>query len=190
MRSPPLVAAFAFAAFGLVACSKEERKQAAAPPESAAPSPAPAEPVTPPAAPAPAPAEPAEPAKPVDPAPAEPGKTPAEPAAPPVPADPGEASPEPTDPEPHDPEPTDPEPAKPKRPKRPGKTGSLPAQGLPCADGMCAAGLTCVEYYGVAGPRGPAMSSCEIRCPGGKGCPAGQICTTIADGPGQVCRAP
>jgi hypothetical protein len=67
--------------------------------------------------------------------------------------------------------------------------GPLPGQGEPCnAAGKCKAGLTCVEYYGIAGPRGGKFTSCEIRC-GAKGqCPAGQSCITIADGPGQVCR--
>jgi hypothetical protein len=67
-----------------------------------------------------------------------------------------------------------------------------PKQGEPCdADGKCARGLNCVRYYGVAGARGPRLTSCEIRCgEGTKGrCPKDQTCTTIADGPGQVCRA-
>lgn len=67
-----------------------------------------------------------------------------------------------------------------------------PKQGEPCdANGKCARGLTCVRYYGVAGARGPQMASCEIPCVAGKSkghCPKGQACTTIADGPGQVCR--
>jgi hypothetical protein len=67
---------------------------------------------------------------------------------------------------------------------------SLPGQGQACAEGKCAAGLSCVEYYGIAGPRGPKFSSCEIRCGGGGKCPGGQTCVTIADGPGQVCRKP
>ena len=69
--------------------------------------------------------------------------------------------------------------------------GGGAAQGMPCADGKCAAGLECVAYYGIAGPRGPQFTSCEIRCGmAGKGCPEGQKCITIADGPGQVCRPP
>ena len=67
-----------------------------------------------------------------------------------------------------------------------------PKQGEPCdANGKCAARLTCVRYYGVAGASGPQFTSCEIKCGAGtKGhCPKGQTCTTIADGPGQVCRA-
>ena len=65
-------------------------------------------------------------------------------------------------------------------------TGGAP-QGTPCADGACAAGLTCVRYYGIAGPGGPAFTSCEIPCTDAA-CPAGQRCVTIADGPGRVCR--
>jgi len=70
-----------------------------------------------------------------------------------------------------------------------GPGAALPAQGSPCSgEGRCAKGLTCVTYYGIAGPRGPAMKSCEVRCGTGGTCPAGQSCTTVADGPGQVCR--
>jgi hypothetical protein len=61
-------------------------------------------------------------------------------------------------------------------------------QGQPCPDGRCADGLKCIEYFGVAGAKGPKFSSCEIPCPKGQ-CPAGQVCKTIADGPGKVCRA-
>ncbi|HSK00411.1 MAG TPA: hypothetical protein VK932_04185 [Kofleriaceae bacterium] len=71
--------------------------------------------------------------------------------------------------------------------KAPGPA-TLPQQGDPCAEGRCAAGLACVEYYGIAGPRGPRFTSCEIRCGAGGSCPAGQQCITIADGPGTVCR--
>jgi len=45
-----------------------------------------------------------------------------------------------------------------------------------------------VTYYGIAGPQGPAFTSCENKCSGGQACPGGTKCTTIADGPGQVCR--
>jgi hypothetical protein len=63
------------------------------------------------------------------------------------------------------------------------------AQGEPCPDGACADGLTCVDYYGIAGPSGPKFTSCEIPCSGAKAaCPSGQRCIVIADGPGQVCR--
>jgi hypothetical protein len=70
---------------------------------------------------------------------------------------------------------------------KPNKGGKA-KQGQSC-EGGCAKGLTCIKYRGIAGARGPELSSCEIRC-GQKGlkCPKGQMCTTIADGPGQVCR--
>jgi hypothetical protein len=68
---------------------------------------------------------------------------------------------------------------------------TLPQQGEPCPDRVCAEGLTCVEYYGIAGPSGPLFTSCEIRCGAKDGqCPCGQQCITIYDGPGQVCRPP
>jgi hypothetical protein len=64
-----------------------------------------------------------------------------------------------------------------------------PGIGENCGAGdACAQGLTCVAYYGIAGPRGPQFKSCEIRCTGDSGCPADHKCITIADGPGQVCR--
>jgi hypothetical protein len=66
---------------------------------------------------------------------------------------------------------------------------ALPGQGQPCPHGYCAKGLTCMTYYGIAGPLGPKFSSCEIPCMGKTlDCPKGQQCVTIADGPGQVCR--
>jgi hypothetical protein len=55
-------------------------------------------------------------------------------------------------------------------------------------EGTCPATLECVKYYGIAGPKGPQFSSCEMRCDGKEGCPTGLDCITIADGPGQVCR--
>lgn len=66
-----------------------------------------------------------------------------------------------------------------------------PGRGEPCgADDLCAEGLECVSYYGIAGPSGPEFKSCETRCASGKdaACPEGTTCTTIADGPGEVCR--
>ena len=55
---------------------------------------------------------------------------------------------------------------------------------------LCASGTVCLAYFGIAGPQGPEFKSCEIPCshPGAT-CPLGQSCVTIADGPGQVCRA-
>ena len=65
----------------------------------------------------------------------------------------------------------------------------LPNIGENCGEkDACAKGLTCVAYYGIAGPRGPQFKSCEIKCQSDKNCPADHKCITIADGPGQVCR--
>jgi hypothetical protein len=79
---------------------------------------------------------------------------------------------------------------RPKAKPEPAKTEeALPATaGAPCED-KCAAPFTCTTYYGVAGPRGPEFKSCEVPCADkGAACPAGHSCTTIADGPGRVCR--
>lgn len=68
--------------------------------------------------------------------------------------------------------------------------GAAVRQGESCAEGgRCATGLTCVSYFGVAGPRGPRFATCEIPCRSRDDrCPSGQACFTIADGPGRVCR--
>ena len=61
--------------------------------------------------------------------------------------------------------------------------------GQPCGDGgTCSPGMECVKYYGIAGPRGPQFSSCEIPCSDKTTCPTGTHCVTVADGPGAVCR--
>lgn len=63
--------------------------------------------------------------------------------------------------------------------------------GVPCGEGRCKPGETCISYYGIAGPNGPKFETCGIRCkpgPGDGGCPKGMRCVTIADGPGPVCR--
>src|SRR5262245_57872580 len=61
--------------------------------------------------------------------------------------------------------------------------------GSPCgADGSCPVG-TCVSYVGIGGAKGGELKSCEIKCADGTACPTGTTCKTIADGPGQVCRA-
>jgi len=66
----------------------------------------------------------------------------------------------------------------------------LPGMGEQCgANDACAAGLDCVHYYGIAGPNGPEFSSCEKTCSNSSQCGADASCVTIADGPGQVCRA-
>jgi hypothetical protein len=66
----------------------------------------------------------------------------------------------------------------------------LPGQGEPCPEYVCAKDLTCVRFYGFAGPAGGELTSCEYPCGSGEECPRGQSCTTIYDGPGQVCRPP
>jgi eight-cysteine-cluster-containing protein len=67
-----------------------------------------------------------------------------------------------------------------------------------CATVLCEPPKVCLEYFGIAGPRGPKFVSCEIRCDPSEsaaasakaqsGCPEGTSCVTIADGPGSVCR--
>jgi len=53
----------------------------------------------------------------------------------------------------------------------------------------CTAPATCATYYGIAGPSGPAFTSCELACADEPAaCPTGTRCVTIADGPGAVCR--
>jgi hypothetical protein len=69
-----------------------------------------------------------------------------------------------------------------------GSAATGPKLGEPCAANDACGEGSCVTYYGIAGPRGPAFKSCEMKCDGKEGCPAGRTCTTIADGPGQVCR--
>lgn len=59
-----------------------------------------------------------------------------------------------------------------------------------CATLLCSPPTRCIEYYGIAGPNGPKFASCEIPCEEGTmRCPEGLRCITVADGPGQVCRA-
>jgi eight-cysteine-cluster-containing protein len=73
---------------------------------------------------------------------------------------------------------TDPPPMKSGEPPRP--------RVVECGGRTCKPGQECVEYFGIAGPSGPLLRSCEWRC--GGGCPEGTRCVTIADGPGRVCR--
>jgi hypothetical protein len=71
------------------------------------------------------------------------------------------------------------------------RAGGTKAPGIeePCGPGdRCAPGLTCVSYYGFAGPRGPQFKTCEIRCKDDSVCPKGRTCVTVSDGPGRVCR--
>jgi len=71
-----------------------------------------------------------------------------------------------------------------------GGGGGAPAPSGEACSGHadCIDGKQCLEYYGIAGPNGPKFSSCEWSCADGKTCPKGTKCTTIADGPGEVCR--
>jgi hypothetical protein len=67
--------------------------------------------------------------------------------------------------------------------------GAAPGISEKCgASDACAAGLSCVSYYGFAGARGPQFKTCEMRCDSDKVCPKGRHCATVADGPGRVCR--
>jgi hypothetical protein len=54
--------------------------------------------------------------------------------------------------------------------------------------GRCTDGLACVSYYGIAGAKGPTFASCETPCKDDTSCDKGTTCTTVADGPGRVCR--
>lgn len=64
-----------------------------------------------------------------------------------------------------------------------------PPDGAMCGNKTCDSGEKCIEYYGIAGPAGPKFRECGIPCHPQKGnCPEGMTCTTIADGPGPVCR--
>jgi hypothetical protein len=77
----------------------------------------------------------------------------------------------------------------PSAPTVPPSKVTAPAVGSACgAADSCPSGLSCVKYFGIAGPSGPEFKSCEIPCEGAKSCPAGLTCVSIADGPGQVCR--
>ncbi|MCY0987280.1 hypothetical protein OV203_09110 [Nannocystis sp. ILAH1] len=67
------------------------------------------------------------------------------------------------------------------------KPAAAEQPGPRCGDVTCAAGETCIEYYGIAGPRGPKFETCGIPCPNGK-CADGKKCITISDGPGPVCQ--
>jgi hypothetical protein len=184
-RAARSAAALALVPFlALSACKKEKKESEPAPADTAAPPPA--DPAADPAADLPAtPVSPEPASAPGDP-PSEPAEKPTEPAMPSEPAEkPSEQPSEPARPS----EPAEKPSESPERgDESERQSASLPAQGETCDQGQCGKGLTCVEYYGIAGPRGPRMSSCEIPCKGGGGCPDGQQCATIADGPGQVCR--
>ena len=70
-----------------------------------------------------------------------------------------------------------------------GNDGKAPSGSMAdCGGKTCKPGQECIEYFGIAGAKGPKFFSCEIRCKSGSGCPKGTQCVTIADGPGSVCR--
>lgn len=103
------------------------------------------------------------------------------------------AGPTPTHTDPPLPAKTDPTPTPPPDDKpAPLPIPSTPGLGEKCGvDGACAQRATCMTYYGIAGPSGPAFKTCEIKCSPtatATACPADRKCTTIADGPGSVCR--
>jgi len=85
------------------------------------------------------------------------------------------------------PTPPAPKPTSPPAPK-PTSPGAGPKLGEPCGAGDACGEGTCVTYYGIAGPRGPAFKSCEVRCDAQRRCAGGRKCITVADGPGEVCR--
>jgi len=73
----------------------------------------------------------------------------------------------------------------------PAPVTNAPSIGQKCgANDLCAPPAECVSYYGIAGARGPQFKTCEVKCDalGKTPCPDGKKCTTIADGPGSVCR--
>jgi hypothetical protein len=76
----------------------------------------------------------------------------------------------------------------PATPGQPTPSGAGPKLGEPCGPGDACGEGSCVSYRGIAGARGPEFKSCEIRCDAKGQCAGGRKCTTIADGPGQVCR--
>jgi len=57
-----------------------------------------------------------------------------------------------------------------------------------CGTKTCKPGQECIDYYGIAGPKGPKFESCEWKCGKDGACPKGTKCVTVADGPGRVCR--
>jgi hypothetical protein len=109
------------------------------------------------------------------------------PKGPPTPTEPGANPGSAVDPAPGTGSKTNPEPG-PGSATEPPRAG--PKLGQPCGPSDSCGEGACVTYYGIAGPRGPAFKSCEIRCNPQGGCDGGRQCITVADGPGQVCRDP
>lgn len=75
------------------------------------------------------------------------------------------------------------------KPKPTPKPTPKPKAGVACGKKTCAQGEQCLEYYGIAGPKGPKLKTCGIPCGGKKGkCPSGKRCVTMSDGAGSVCQ--
>jgi hypothetical protein len=73
-------------------------------------------------------------------------------------------------------------------PSSPPDASALASLGKSCPAAGCPAGLTCLEYCGVAGCRpGAVFRTCEIPCRTRAQCPDGLECGVVADGPGRVC---
>jgi hypothetical protein len=67
----------------------------------------------------------------------------------------------------------------------PNPTTTKAARHEACSDTTpCDTGLDCVSYNGIAGNE---LRSCEMRCDGKEGCPTGEHCGVVADGPRDVC---
>lgn len=81
-----------------------------------------------------------------------------------------------------------PAPSTPPTPTTPAPSQPGAKLGEPCGPGDACGEGSCVTYYGIAGARGPAFKSCELRCDPQRHCEGGRRCITVADGPGQVCR--
>ncbi|MGB1014426.1 MAG: hypothetical protein ACPG4T_09865 [Nannocystaceae bacterium] len=70
----------------------------------------------------------------------------------------------------------------------PSNPPSNPPTPAACGEKTCAAGESCLSYYGIAGPKGPRFQTCAIPCGPKRTCPKGKSCVTVSDGPGDVCQ--
>jgi len=69
-----------------------------------------------------------------------------------------------------------------------GESPTTPSTAVTCGDKTCAAGESCLSYYGIAGANGPRFQTCATPCGPKRTCPTGKSCVTVADGPGDVCQ--